>query len=149
MKTISDITALLTQSTVNLSANSIDTVKSILTNNTPDKDDINTTVRKVDYRDIEYSKLMTINSTINIIYYTSVVALFILLYSENNLLLKERFLFYILLLLIPYLYPWIYMLIQKLWKIAFPEILTQGPKNAFLNNIDPTLPNYTNMPYNV
>lgn len=149
MKTISEIQTLLNQDKIKLSSDSISTVDNILINNTPGKDEYNTTVRKIDYRDIEYTKLKKINSTINTIYYIGVVTLFILLYSEDNLLLKERFLFYILLLLIPYLYPWIYALIKKIWSIMFPDTLSYGPKNAFLNNIDNKLPDYRNLPYDI
>ena len=151
MKTVQDIVNLfsLTKTDISLNSNTIETVSSILTNNTSGIDDYTTTVRKIDYRDIEYNKLKSINTTINIIYYTAVGALFILLYSENNLLIKERFLFYILLLLIPFLYPWIYIFIQKMWKTLFPDVSTNGPKNAFLNKIDTNLPDYTDMPYNI
>jgi hypothetical protein len=147
MKNLLDIQNLLISQPNEIAG--IDTVSTILSNNTSDKDDYTTIARKIDYREIEYNKLKKINSIINIIYYTAVLLLFLLLFSENNLLLKERFLFYILLLLIPYLYPWIYNLIKTLWNALFPNVSTTGPKNAFLNNINTNLPNYADMPYNV
>ena len=149
MATIDSIRNLLNQPINGITPDSINTVNTILTNNTSEADDYNTTVRKIDYRDIEHNKLKTINSTINIIYYICLLLLFILLFSENNLLLKDRFLFYIFLILLPFLYPWIYILIKKIWTSLFPNILTQGPKNAFLNNIDTNLPDYKNTPYNI
>ena len=150
MKTSGDITSLLNNSNyIQQKTHSyLDKVNTILDNNTPTNDDYTTIVRKIDYRDIEYNKLKKINSTINIVYYICVGVLFILLYSENNLLLKDRFLFYIFLLLIPYLYPWGYILLKKLWNTLIPNDLTQGPKNAFLNNINTNYPDYRNIDYN-
>jgi hypothetical protein len=150
MKTSGDITSLLNNSNyIQQNTHSyLDKVNTILDNNTPTNDDYTTIVRKIDYRDIEYNKLKKINSTINIVYYICVGVLFILLYSENNLLLKDRFLFYIFLLLIPYLYPWAVILLKKIWNTLIPTVLTQGPKNAFLNNINTNYPDYRNIDYN-
>ena len=52
MKTISEIQTLLNQDKIKLSSDSISTVDNILINNTPGKDKYNTTVRKIDYKDI-------------------------------------------------------------------------------------------------
>ena len=146
MKTYNDFMNLFDQTSPTFTSDSIKTVSTILTNNTPNSDVHNTIVRKIDYREIEYNKLKSINSTINIVYYILLILLLVLLYSENNLLLKERFLFYMFLILLPYLYPWIYILTKKIWTSLFPEILTEGPKNAFLNNIDTNFPDYTMVP---
>ena len=146
-KTYADIKALLEQTSPSFSSSEpINTVNTILTNSTPNSDVYNTIVRKIDYREIEYNKLKIINSIINIVYYIVLILLFALLFSENNLLLKERFLFYIFLILLPYLYPWIYILTKKIWASLFPDTLTQGPTNAFLNNIDTNFPDYTMVP---
>jgi hypothetical protein len=146
MKVYNDFIDLFDAPTPQFSSDSIQTISNILTNNTSNSDVYNTIVRKIDYRDIEYNKLKSINSIINIVYYILLILLFVLLFSENNLLLKERFLFYLFLILLPYLYPWIYILIKKIWTSLFPDTLTEGPKNAFLNNIDTNLPDYTTVP---
>jgi len=149
MTTVQDIQTLINKTTSGLSYPSIETVSSIITNNTAPDDAYNTIVRKIDYREIEHNKLKQINTTINIVYYILVLLLFILLYADNNLLLTDRFLFYILLLLIPYIYPWVFSFFKKIWNEMFPEFSTQGPKNAFLNNIDTNIPDYTDVPYNI
>ena len=141
MNTPSDVTTLI-NSNQDISMNT-DTLSYILTNNTPTDDDYNTLTRKINYREIEYEKLKRNNSIINYIYYILVFLLLLLLYSEDNLFLKDRFLFYLFLVLLPYLYPWVYSFLGNLWSTTFPNNFIQGPKNAFINNID------TNLPYDI
>ena len=138
MKTQTDLENLLQSGEPNLY--NTDAVSSFLEKITPTSDQHDTTIRKVEYRDIEYTKLKKMNKTINMVYYIGVGVLLVLLYSENNLFLSDRYLFYIFLLLLPYLYPWVFILLKKLWKKMFPDDLTYGPKNAFLNNNDERLP---------
>ena len=76
--------------------------------------DTATNFRKVEYRNDEHEKLRSINRMINIIYYACVVLLFMLLYSNNTLYLKDRIVLYIFLLILPYLYPWLWMFFIKL-----------------------------------
>ena len=116
-----------------------DALSTLLTKITP-TDEYETTIRKVEYRDMEYDKLKQMNKLINTIYYIGVGVLFVLLYSENNLLLADRYLFYIFLLLLPFLYPWVFILLKNIWKKMFPTESTYGPKNAFLNNNNERLP---------
>jgi hypothetical protein len=37
------------------------------------------------------------------------------------------------LLLIPFLYPWIYLFVIKIWTYLFPDKLFSGPTNAFID----------------
>jgi len=104
--------------------------------------DTATNFRKVEYRNDEHEKLRSINRMINIIYYACVVLLFMLLYSNNTLYLKDRFLLYIFLLILPYLYPWLWMFFIKLKNLIMPTIQYTGPKNAFIDvSQDPKLLN--------
>ena len=98
---------------------------------------------KVVYRDEEHAKLKNVNRIINIIYYCGVVLLLLLLFSSDNLYLKERLPLYIFLIILPYLYPWLYKLAGGIWGFIFPMINYTGPKNAF---IDKT---YTQQPYDI
>jgi hypothetical protein len=102
-----------------------------------------TTYEKVVYRDEEHSKLKNVNRIINIVYYCGVVVLLLLLFTSDNLYLKERFPLYIFIIILPYLYPWIYKLAGVLWGFVFPMIDYTGPKNAFIDK------NYTQQPYDI
>lgn len=97
------------------------------------KSNADTTYAKIEYRDVEFANLKNTNIIINIVYYIGVIILFVLLFTSNNVFLKERFIFYILLILLPLLYPWIYLYISKIWQYIFPTTLFSGPKNAFID----------------
>ena len=101
--------------------------------NLPLTDDSQTNFRKTEYRSDEHNKLKSINRTINIIYYSCIILLFMLLFTDNNLYLKDRFIFYIFLIILPYLYPWIFMYTIKLKSLIMPSITYTGPKNAFID----------------
>jgi hypothetical protein len=109
-----------------------DEMTDLLTNYLP-INNAQTTYEKVEYRDEEHHKLKSINRIINIIYYCGVVLLLLLLYTENNLLIGERYPLYIFLILLPYLYPWIYKFTGKLWGFIVPSFDYTGPKNAFID----------------
>lgn len=95
--------------------------------------DSNTIYKEIEYRDIEYIRLYQINYVINIIYYIGFTLLLLLLFSSNNLLFKERFLLYLCLAILPFLYPWIFLISRKLWNYMSPSIIYNGPKNAFID----------------
>ena len=111
--------------------------------NVPLTDNSQTNFRKTEYRSEEHDKLKSINRTINIIYYSCIILLFMLLFTDNNLYLKERFIFYIFLIILPYLYPWIFMYTIKLKNVIMPTITYTGPKNAFIDI------NNAEYPYNI
>lgn len=96
--------------------------------------DIELINRKVEYRSMEHDKLKWINSIMNIVYYSLLITLFIILFSTDNLYFTDRFLLYLFLILAPYLFPYFYNLIKKtfnLFKNPISEL--HGPKNAFLD----------------
>lgn len=94
-----------------------------------------TTYEKVEYRDEEHGKLKTTNRIINIVYYCGVVLLLLLLFTENNLFLDERYPLYIFLILLPFLYPWIYKIAGQMWGFIYPVLDYTGPKNAFIDTM--------------
>jgi hypothetical protein len=100
------------------------------------KTNADATYKKIEYREEEYAKLKNINTIINIIYYLGVVFLFVLLHTSDNLFLKDRFVFYLFLLLFPFLYPWIYLYTIQLWTYLFPTKLFSGPTNAFIDQTE-------------
>jgi hypothetical protein len=104
----------------------------------------NTTYRKIEYRDKEHELLMTINSIINIIYYVLLFFMVILLASSNKLLIKERFLIYLLLLVLPFLYPYIFNFFKKILDGFFVGKELHGPKNAFVELPPPNIDAYDN-----
>jgi hypothetical protein len=101
-------------------------------------DDSDTNFRKVEYRTEEHDKLRMVNRIINMIYYAFIILLFMLLYTNDTLYLKDRYILYIFLLILPYLYPWIWILGNKLKNLIMPDISYTGPKNAFIDkSVDP------------
>jgi hypothetical protein len=76
-------------------------------------DNSQTTYSKIEYRELEHNKLSSINKIINIIYYCFIILLFMLLYTNNDLHISDRYIFYIFLITLPYIYPWIFMFIVK------------------------------------
>jgi hypothetical protein len=99
----------------------------------PEKNDT-TNSSKAEYRSVEHDKLKTLSSVINIIYYSFLVLLFMLLFSSNKLLLNERWFIYLILLILPYLYPWIFMGFISLKLSIFPNKDEKGPYVPFQDN---------------
>ena len=92
------------------------------------------TNRKIEYRENEHDFLMKINSIMNIIYYILFAIMIILLIGGNNLQLKERFPIYLILLFLPFLYPYIFKLIHYTYNYITESKSIHGPKNAFLDS---------------
>jgi len=103
-----------------------------------------TTYRKIEYRDKEHEVLMTINSIINIIYYALLFFMVILLASSGKLLIKERFLIYLLLVVLPFLYPFVFDFFKKIFVSFFASKELHGPKNAFVELPPPNIDGYNN-----
>lgn len=90
-------------------------------------------ITKTTYRLEEHKKLKTISNIITITYYSFLVLLFMLLFSSSNLLINERWILYLFLILLPVIYPWIFMLFISLKNSIFSNNET-GPKTAFTDN---------------
>lgn len=104
--------------------------------------DPKTTYRKIDYRSAEQETLSTLNQYVTTTYYIAFGVLLLLLGTSGNLMLQERFLSYVVLFLLPVLYPfvfsWIYNAVTS-W--TTPDAL-HGPKNAFLDTKTKTMDAY-------
>jgi hypothetical protein len=95
------------------------------------------TYRKIQYRDMEHDKLKWINNMMNIVYYSLLITLFLILYSSENLHFKERFLLYFFLIIAPLIFPFVYNFIKKIFNWFGNSVNPiHGPKNAFLNSAD-------------
>jgi hypothetical protein len=103
-----------------------------------------TIYRKIEYRDTEHQLLMTFNHFINIIYYVLLFIMVILLASSNRLLIKERFLIYFLLVLLPFLYPYLFNIGKKIFNSLFISKPIHGPKNAFVEIPPPNIDGFNN-----
>lgn len=101
----------------------------------PEKTDA-TNSSKAEYRTVEHDKLKEISSLINIIYYSFLILLFMLLFSSNKLLLEERWYIYLILIILPYLYPWIFMALVRLKLSIFPNKDEKGPYVPFTDKSD-------------
>ena len=95
--------------------------------------DSNSIYREIEYRDNEYIRLYQINFILNALYYIIFIVLIVLLIYSDKLLLKERFLFYLFLALLPFIYPWLFLFSRKIWNYIIPFISYNGPKNAFID----------------
>jgi len=98
-----------------------------------------TTYKKIEYRKEEHEWLSTINVWMTILYFIMLIALIGLLAASNKLLLGERFLIYLLLVVLPFAFPYLFELLKYLYGYVFPDSPNHGPKNAFLemkNNVD-------------
>ena len=102
--------------------------------------DTNSIYREIEYRDNEYKNLQQVNNYINISYYIGFIILLVLLYSSDNLFLKERGLLYLILVLLPFIYPWLFVFSKKL----IPSFSYNGPVNAFLDTNTNTTTSFSN-----
>jgi hypothetical protein len=90
-------------------------------------------IAKTKYRLEEHKKLKTISNIITITYYSFLIVLFMLLFSSSNLLINERWMLYLFLILLPFIYPWVFMGIISLKNAMFQNNET-GSKTSFIDN---------------
>uniref|UniRef100_A0A6C0EVQ2 Uncharacterized protein n=1 Tax=viral metagenome TaxID=1070528 RepID=A0A6C0EVQ2_9ZZZZ len=87
---------------------------------------------KIEYREIEHQKLVTLNKTLDILFYCIFVAFVIIIVITGNLKFKEHFLIYLFILLIPFIFPYLYKMCKYFYNSL--QTNTSGPKNAFIDN---------------
>ena len=104
--------------------------------------DANSSYRKIDYTNEESALLSRVNYYINILYYIVFSILILLLASSNRLYFRERFVIYIFLAILPYLFPWMFIITKKLWRYLFP-IVDYGGANVVDTNTN-TLTMFSN-----
>ncbi len=98
-------------------------------------EDPHLSIRKMQYRSIEEDSLHLYNSYINWIYYLLFISLLLLLYSQSKLnLVKNGFIYIVLLLLPIVIYPYIFKLFQFVFTYFRDESKNAFPKNAFMKD---------------
>jgi len=96
------------------------------------KQNVNPTLvyEKINYREIEHDKLHNINKVMNILFYCFYVAFLIIIICTGNTK-REQFLVYLLVGLIPIIYPYLFKL--GVYLVNYLSSDSQGPKNAFID----------------
>lgn len=92
---------------------------------------INSVTAKIEYRDIEHQKLTKLNKLLDTLFYGLFISFLLIIILIGNFNFKERFLFYLIIGLIPYIFPYIY----KMCKYFYYKMNNNsyGPKNAFID----------------
>lgn len=86
--------------------------------------------QKVNYRSIEHNKLSNINKILDVLYYCFYAAFVLIMIFMGNTQ-KEKFLIYLIVGLIPIIYPFLFKFGNYLLTYVSGE--THGPKNAFVD----------------
>lgn len=86
--------------------------------------------QKVNYRQIEHDKLYNINKTLDVLYYCFFAAFVIIMICMGNTQ-KEKFLIYLIIGLVPVIYPFLFRFVNYL--LGFLSSENHGPKNAFVD----------------
>jgi hypothetical protein len=94
-----------------------------------------TTYKKIEYRNEAKELLDKINYGLTILYFVIFVCLMILLVSTNRLFLKQRFMLYLFLFLLPFVFPYLFEGIKFLYRYLFPDTPTRGPSNGFIESL--------------
>jgi hypothetical protein len=98
------------------------------------------TKEKIEYREVEHQKLVTLNKTLDILFYCIFSAFVIIIIVTGNFKFKEHFLLYLFMILIPFLFPYLYKLCKHFYGL---NSSSYGPKNAFIDKSnDPFLSAY-------
>jgi len=93
-----------------------------------------TTFKKIEYRDESHQFISKINNLLTKIYFCILFVMFVLLAMSKRLFLKERAVTYIFLIVLPFIFPYLFEMLKKVYKYYFPGSPSYGPKNAFLEN---------------
>jgi len=92
-----------------------------------------TTYKKIEYRNEAHELLSTINHWMTVFYFVILIVMLALLAASSKLLLKERFILYLFLLVLPFVFPYLFQLLKYLYGYIFPDSSSHGPKDAFLD----------------
>jgi hypothetical protein len=92
-----------------------------------------TTYKKIEYRKEAHEWLSTLNNWMTILYFVILLVMLVMLAVSNKLLLKERFMLYVFLVVLPFAFPYLFQLLKYLFGYIFPDSSSHGPKNAFLD----------------
>jgi len=98
-----------------------------------------TTFKKIEYRDESHEMLSSTNKIITIVYFCVLAAMFLFLAISHKLFLRERAIVYLFLIVLPFLFPFLFDMLKKLYYAVVPANPSYGPRNAFLENRDTLL----------
>lgn len=92
--------------------------------------------RKLEYRNVVTNKTMRYSNYVTVIYYFILFCIFIFLYVKNSLNFNQNKILYGIVIIFPLLYRYFFILLVYLYNSIKKNIVTSGPKNAFLNEND-------------
>jgi len=92
--------------------------------------------RKLEYRNVVTNKTMRYSNYVTVIYYFILICIFIFLYVKDSLNFNKNKILYIIVVLFPLLYKYCFALLVYLYNTVKNNIISSGPKNAFLNDND-------------
>lgn len=96
-------------------------------------DNPDTTFKKIEYRNEAHELLSTINHWMTILYFVILIVMMGLLSMSQRLFLRERAMLYGFLVILPFVFPYLFQIVNYLYQYLFPKTPTHGPKNAFLD----------------
>tara|TARA_Y100000816_G_scaffold279786_1_gene252444 strand:+ start:912 stop:1760 length:849 start_codon:yes stop_codon:yes gene_type:complete len=89
--------------------------------------------RKIEYRHDVSEKTMRLSGIFNYIYYFIVLFIFIILISKNALDIKKNIILYIVILIFPLIYRYVFMFLVYIYNLIAEYLKVRGPKDVYLN----------------
>lgn len=93
-----------------------------------------TIYKKIEYRNEAHELLVTINYFMTVVYFAILILMLILLMASNRLMIRERFMLYLFLFILPFIFPYLFELLKYFYSSVFPDSPNHGPKNSFLES---------------
>ena len=89
--------------------------------------------RKIEYRHDISEKTMRLSGIFNYIYYFIVLFIFIILISKNALDIKKNIILYIVILIFPLIYRYVFMILVYMYNWIAEYLKVRGPKDVYSN----------------
>jgi hypothetical protein len=93
-----------------------------------------TIYKKIEYRNESHEFLVSLNYYMTVFYFAILILMMVLLTTTNRLMIRERFMLYLFLFILPFVFPYLFELLKYLYGSVFPDSPDHGPKNAFLES---------------
>jgi hypothetical protein len=91
-----------------------------------------TTFKKIEYRSEAHEWLTTINLWMTILYFVLLALMIGLLVVSDKLFLRDRFMLYLFLVVLPFAFPYFFDLLKMLYFYIVPPEPSHGPKSSFV-----------------
>lgn len=122
----------------NLSTQNIQNLKTLDKHVKEAKNQSRLNQRKFMYRSEEIFEINRQSVRTTYVYFFVVIAIFIYLFANDILYLKENKVLYLSILVFPFVYRFLFFLAMRFYNTMMYRLSEQGPKNAFLNeNVEP------------